>query len=170
VRLVATLLTVPCDSLLVCRQPTVAGVTPAFPRLHGRRLDGVVVRLPDDLPAPSLVVLAFHQRHQRDVDGWLARVPPGVPCFEVPLLGARWTPARPLIDGGMARGIGDPVVLARTVTVYGQVGDVRRAFGLDGTDDVVAAVVTPQGRVAAWALGPASESGAGLLLAELEGL
>lgn len=105
--LLVVLLAVPCDSLLVCRQPTVAGVTPAFPRLHGRRLDGVQVRLPDDLPGRSLVVLAFHQRHQRDVDAWLARVPPGVPCFEVPLLGARWTPARPLIDGGMARGVCD---------------------------------------------------------------
>jgi len=38
---------------------------------------------------------------------------------EVPFLSSRWTPLRRAIDGGMARGIADPDVLARTITAYG---------------------------------------------------
>jgi hypothetical protein len=36
---------------------------------------------------------------------------------EVPVLSTGWRPARRLIDGGMTAGIGDPDVLARTITV-----------------------------------------------------
>jgi hypothetical protein len=109
-------------------------MTPRFPDLDGRRLDGRAMRLPADLPATALLLVAFHQWHQRDVDAWLARVPAGVPAFEVPMLGGRWLPARRFIDGGMARSIADEVVLARTVTVYGQVGVVRDAFELADTE------------------------------------
>jgi len=148
--------------------------------LRTRALDGTVRRLPADLPAQrTLVLLAYRQRHQRDVDAWIARaVAAGVPAtprgaaeplpaavVEVPFLSARWRPARRLIDGGMARGIADPDVLARTLTAYGLPARHRRACGLagpsapgaDGTE-VEALVVTRTGTVLAHRTGPPSAS------------
>jgi hypothetical protein len=113
--------------------------------VEGRALDGTAYRLPEELPGSStLVIIAFRQQHQRDVDGWIElAVSLGVPAsplgaerpmatavVEVPLLGRRWLPARRFIDGGMASGIGDPVVLARTITAYTDPVAYRRACGL----------------------------------------
>ena len=57
-----------------------------------------------------------------------------------------------MIDGGMARGIADPDVLARTLTAYGAPSRHRRACGLAGRgaaggNEVEALVVTRDGRV-----------------------
>jgi len=141
---------------------------PRFARLRTRALDGAPHDLPRELPAErTLVLLAYRQRHQRDVDAWIAlAVALGVPptqrgvtgpmataVVEVPFLQARWRPARRLIDGGMARGIADPDVLARTLTAYGAPARHRRATGLSGPavgargSEVEALVVSPDGRV-----------------------
>lgn len=139
--------------------------------LVGRALDGTPWRLPDDLPAArTLVLLAYRQRHQRDVDAWIAlAVALGVPAtprgavqpmatavIEVPTLGRRWRPARRLIDGGMATGIADPDVLARTVTAYADPVAHRAACGFpeDGGAVMRAVVATPEGAVTFRAAGP----------------
>jgi len=136
-------------------------------RLRTRALDGTRRDLPQDLPAErTLVLLAYRQRHQRDVDAWIAlAVRSGVPptprgmagpmataVVEVPFLSARWTPLRRMIDGGMARGIADPDVLARTFTAYGQPSRHRRACGLAGAGaahgrEIEALVADRDGRV-----------------------
>ncbi len=115
--------------------------------VRGRTLDGTSCRLPDELPGErTLVVIAFRQRHQREVDAWIdlavdlgvpasplgAALPMSTAVIEVPLLGRRWLPARSFIDGGMATGIADPLVLARTVTAYTDPVAFRRACGLRG--------------------------------------
>jgi hypothetical protein len=130
-------------------------------------LDGTRRDLPQDLPAErTLVLLAYQQRHQRDVDAWIAlAVANGAPptprgaigpmataVIEVPFLSARWKPLRRIIDGGMARGIADPDVLARTLTAYGAPSRHRRASGLTGSGaadgrEVEALVVMRDGRV-----------------------
>jgi hypothetical protein len=117
-----------------------------FAPLPTRALDGMQRELPAELPAErTLVLLAYRQRHQRDVDEWIAlAVALGVPAtprgavgpmvtavVEVPFLAGVWRPARRLIDGGMAQGIADPDVLARTLTAYGAPLRHRRACGLD---------------------------------------
>jgi hypothetical protein len=142
-------------------------------------LDGTRRDLPEDLPAErTLVLLAYQQRHQQDVDAWIAlAVANGVPptprgvvgpmasaVVEVPFLSARWTPLRRLIDGGMARGIADPDVLARTLTAYGAPARHRRASGLGGPGaadgrEVEALVVTRDGRVLWHATGAPGRSG-----------
>lgn len=139
--------------------------------LRGRALDGTPWRLPGDLPAArTLVLLAYRQRHQRDVDAWIdlavsLGVPPtprGVPrpmataVIEVPNLSRRWLPARRFIDGGMAAGIRDPDVLARTVTAYGDPAGHRAACGLpeDGGEALQAVVASPAGEVTFHAVGP----------------
>lgn len=139
-----------------------------FPELSGRSLAGRNLRIPGDLAGETnVLLLAFRQRQQRDIDHWItalgavgvATSPPhdegGLPIlgrlaavlYELPLLGARWLAARAFIDGGMASNIADPAVLARTVTVYGQIGAVERALHLP-TRDQVYAVVEREGAVA----------------------
>ena len=44
---------------------------------------------------------------------------PGLRFYEVPTIGRIWAPVRNFIDGGMASAIREPVILQRTLTVYG---------------------------------------------------
>ena len=153
--------------------------------LRGRALDGTPWRLPDDLPAArTLVLLAYRQRHQPDVDAWIdLAVGLGVPptprgaarpmptaVIEVPTLGRRWLPVRRAIDGGMATGIADPDVLARTVTAYTDPGAHRAACGFTGDGSEVEAVVaSPTGAVTFHASGPPGPGARAALAAALGG-
>jgi hypothetical protein len=155
-----------------------------FARLRTRALDGTDRLLPDELPAErTLLLLAYRQRHQRDVDAWIALavrlgvpatprsavVPMATAVLEVPFLRAAWLPARAFIDGGMARGIADPDVLARTLTAYGAPGAHRRATGLahpltrSRRPEVEALVVGRDGRVFWHASGPPSARADGVV-------
>jgi hypothetical protein len=141
------------------------GASPArFPAVGGRTLLGIAVALPAALPADrTLVVVAFKQWHQTRVDRWIARaVAAGVPpttrggtgsvpvaVVEVPVLSAQWRPVRRFIDGGMTAGIGDPDVLARTITVYTNVAAFQRSLAIPGSDDVHALVVARDGAILA---------------------
>jgi len=140
-----------------------------FPELVGRSLLGREVRLPAGLPAErTLVLCAFKQHQQEQVDRWIGRAVydlaiPGSPLelppdakravIEVPCLGRKWRPMRRLIDGGMASSIAQPPILARTITVYGDVGVILRALGVDSAAEVQARVVTRSGEVLAAAEG-----------------
>lgn len=133
-----------------------------FPEVAGRTLLGAEVTLPAGFPAErTLAVVAFQRRQQGQVDLWIERaVAAGVPptprgqaqpmpvaVVEVPALSTRWRPARRFIDGGMTAGIGDPDVLARTITVYTDVSAFRGALAIPSADDVWALVVTRDGSV-----------------------
>jgi hypothetical protein len=140
-----------------------------FPALIGTSLLGDEVRLPGDLPAErTLVLCAFKQRQQAQVDRWIDRAvhelgvastPLGLgsdattAVIEVPCLGRKWRPARRFIDGGMASSIASPPVLARTITVYTDVGAILRALDAPGADDVQARVVRRSGEILAAAAG-----------------
>ena len=139
-----------------------------FPLVAGRTLLGVEVALPRDFPAErTLAVVAFQRWHQARVDQWIARaVAAGVPpttrgatgptpvaVLELPVLATRWRPVRRFIDGGMTAGIGDPDVLARTITVYLDVAAFQRSLAIPGSDDVHAFVVTRDGTILARGLG-----------------
>jgi hypothetical protein len=135
-----------------------------FPAVTGRSLVGLEVVLPRDFPAVlTLAVVAFQRWHQERVDHWIARaVAAGVPptprdatglmpvaVVEVPVLSNAWRPARRFIDGGMTAGIGDPDVLARTMTVYTNVAAFQRALAIPGGEDVHALVVRRDGTILA---------------------
>lgn len=139
-----------------------------FPTVDGRSLLGVDLRLPRDLPAErTLVLVAFQQWHQACVDRWIARaVAAGVPptirgatgrlpraVVELPILPSRLRPVRRFFDGGMATAIGDPDILARTITFYIDVDAFRRALAIPTTDAVHAFVVAPDGTILARAAG-----------------
>lgn len=139
-----------------------------FPVVEGRSLIGAPFRLPGDLPAErTLVVVAFQQWHQARVDRWIERaVAAGLPAtirgavgrlpravVEVPALSSRLRPVRRFIDGGMTAGIGDPDILARTITLYTDLTAFQRALGIPSSEEVHAFVVAPDGSVLAAAAG-----------------
>jgi len=145
-------------------RPGAPARSPRFPRGAGRTLLGVPLTLPTDFLAErTLAVVAFQRWQQAQVDRWIDRaVAAGVPpttrgetglvpvaVVEVPVLSTRWRPARRFIDGGMTAGIGDPDVLARTITVYSDVTVFQRSLAIPSGDDVHALVVTRDGTVLA---------------------
>lgn len=133
-----------------------------FPRVEGRSLAGDVVALPGGLPAEkTLCLLAFQQRHQGCVDRWIAIAEaagiPGSPMdmalgdttcvLELPVISTKWNLGRRFIDGGMTASIKVPRVLARTVTIYTDVGALQSALGIPDSSVVQACVVEPTGEV-----------------------
>jgi hypothetical protein len=137
---------------------------PVFPAVDGRTLLGAEMALPASFPADrNLAVVAFQQGQQSCVDRWIDRaVSAGVPpttrgatgpvptaVVEVPVLSTRWRPVRRFIDGGMTRGIGDPDVLARTITVYTDVAVFQRLLAIPSSDEVHALVVDRDGIILA---------------------
>ena len=125
-----------------------------FPHLAARDLEGRDVVLPEAFDGDrNVVIIAFHRRHQALVDSWVPwladrRVQdPGLCFFELPAIARIWAPARPMIDGGMAAAIRDPVGLRRTLTVYGDVGRLARALGITSRSTIVLLVVDRAGEV-----------------------
>ena len=143
-----------------------------FPRLAARDLEGRVRSLPDDFAGTcNLVVVAFRREQQSMVDSWIAWFDgiaaqhPGVRCYEVPVIATRWSPARPVIDGGMARAVRAQDARRRTLTVYTDVRRVTDALAIDDTRTVTVLMVDSDGRVRGRTTGPATEqAGVGLLL------
>jgi len=160
------------------------GSSARFPAVTGRSLLGVELALPRDFPAErTLAVVAFRQWHQARVDRWIARaVADGVPptprghtgvlptaVVELPVLATAWRPVRRFIDGGMTAGIGDPDVLARTITIYTAVGALQRSLAIQGGEEVHALVVTRDGTILARGAGDPLDREWDRILAALRG-
>lgn len=152
------------EGMAAVRQEDGAGTTVRFPAVTGRSLLGREVALPLGFPAElSLAVVAFQRWHQERVDRWIARaVAAGIPpttrgatapfrvaVVELPVLSTAWRPVRRFIDGGMTAGIGNPDVLARTLTVYTDVAAFQRSLAIPDSRDVHALVVRRDGTVLA---------------------
>ena len=125
-----------------------------FPHLQARNLEGLGVDLPGAFAGDrNLVAVAFRREHQSLVDSWVpwfdqhAAVDPGLRFYEVPTIGRIWAPVRNLIDGGMASAIRNPVILQRTLTVYGDVNRVTRPLGIEDRSTIALLLVDGSGQV-----------------------
>lgn len=132
-----------------------------FPNVIGRDLLGTEFNLPLQFPADiNVTVIAFQQWQQSQVDAWIsALAAAGIAqspfntremkscILELPVLSGKFKLARRFIDGGMAASIKNPIVLARTITIYGSVGDFRQSLGITSIGDVSVRVVTRAGAV-----------------------
>jgi hypothetical protein len=125
-----------------------------FPDVDARDLLGSSHRLPAGFDGRLVVAMvAFRQFQQAEVDSWvpmldeMASSIPGFRFYELPVLARHWAPVRPFIDGGMARGIGDPVVLARTLTIYGDVGKVCTPLQITDRSHITVVLTDRSGRV-----------------------
>jgi hypothetical protein len=125
-----------------------------FPDIEARNLQGVDVRLPDGFEGQrNVVIVAFQRSHQDLVDSWVpwlekrSATDPGLRFYEVPTIGRIWAPVRNFIDGGMASAIREPVILQRTLTVYGDVNRLTRPLGVEDRSTISVLLVDPDGTV-----------------------
>lgn len=162
--------------------PAATWSTCSFPSVIGRDLQGREYRLPAEFPAEvTIAVLAFKQWQQSQVDAWISRLArEGIPhtplgsdglarvVLELPVLPGRYQVARRFIDGGMAAGIRDPEVLARTITLYGSVDGVCGPLGITSRGAVSVRAVRRDGSVVWGTTGEVNESDVAALLARLD--
>src|SRR5664280_59749 len=71
----------------------------------------------------------------------------GLRFYELATIGRLWAPVRPFIDGGMASAIREPVVLQRTLTIYGDVHKVTRPLGIEDRSAITVLLVDGGGAV-----------------------
>ena len=145
-----------------------------FPRVAARDLEGRARSLPDAFAGPwNLVIVAFRREQQAMVDTWIAWFDaisaryPTLQCYDVPVLSTRWSPARGLIDGGMARAVHEQEGRLRTLTVYTDVRRVLDALAIDDANTVTVLLVGANGRVRWRASGRVAEHAVSGLLAAL---
>jgi hypothetical protein len=146
----------------------------AFPHLAARNLCGEDVTLPEAFDGErNIVIVAFRREHQALVDSWVpwleerAQRDPGLRFFEIPTIGRLWAPVRNFIDGGMAAAIKDPVVLRRTLTVYGDVDRLARPLRIEDRSTISLFLVDRAGAVQWRGLGAFDPETAASLTAEL---
>jgi hypothetical protein len=141
-----------------------------FPNVEARNLQGLGVTLPSAFEGDrNVVIVAFKRDHQTLVDSWLpwleaqSAVDPGLRFYEVPTIGRIWAPVRNMIDGGMARAIKEPVVLQRTLTVYGDLNRLTRPLAVTDTSTIAVFLVDAAGAVLWSGAGPFTEASAAAL-------
>jgi hypothetical protein len=83
------------------------------------------------------------------------------------VIATRWSPARRVIDGGMAQAVRAPEARRRTLTVYTDVRRVTDALAIDTTDTVTVLLVDADGRLRWRTTGPVSERSGSELAAVL---
>ena len=144
-------------------------MTNRFPRLRGRDLTGRTRWLPDAFgEGLNLVFVAFRRDQQTVIDSWAPwlrgpEVANRLAFWEVPTLGRRWAPMRPVIDGGMAAAVRDENARRRTVTVYGNVEKIAEALGIPDRSTVSIFLVDHDGHILDRATGPFDEATAARL-------
>jgi hypothetical protein len=151
-------------------------MTMRFPQLAARDLERRARALPEDFSgAPNLVVVAFRREQQPMVDTWvewfgtIAAQHPQLACYEVPVIATRWSPARPVIDGGMAQAVRESQARRRTLTVYTDVRRVTDALSIDDTGTITVLIVDPDGNLLWRTTGPYTEEAGSALLELLAG-
>lgn len=125
-----------------------------FPTIDARNLEGLGVTLPGAFEGQrNVVIVAFQRNHQDLVDTWVpwlekrSATDADLRFYEVPTIGRIWAPVRNFIDGGMAAAIREPVILQRTLTVYGDVNRLTRPLGIEDRSTIAVLLVDPDGTV-----------------------
>ena len=142
------------------RPPMSGQVSPFFPTIDARNLEGRRFRLPANFATElSLAVVSFERWRQELVDSWtptleiLAAKHAGLRVYELPIISTRYRLARPFIDGGMAAAIHSRAARERTLTAYTSVETVLRALYLPNAKTIAVVLVDRSGYVYWRALG-----------------
>jgi len=143
-----------------------------FPTLAARDLERSERTLPDAFTGSwNLVVVAFRRQHQTLVDQWVAwhegvaAERPGFERWEIPVIGALWSPARSFIDGGMAQAVRETYARQHTLTVYTNVAKATYALDITDTGTVTALLVDGSGVIRWRATGVPTDEATGEILA-----
>jgi hypothetical protein len=143
-----------------------------MPTVTAENLNEKPFTLPAQLPAErSLVLMAFEREQQVVLNTWvegLSLKDNKLPWIETPVIAKGYGLFRGFIDNGMRRGIPDPALRERTITLYTDPTALRRDMGLSGDGkEVWVLVVDRSGQVLAQAPGAYSADKAKPLLEAL---
>ena len=108
-----------------------------LPKVEGSNLARKKMVFPDDFAGETnLVFVAFLREHQDLIDEWvpfveqLASEFPGLQYYEFPTLPRKGFLYRTFLNEGMRAGIPDPATRSRTVTLYLDKSDFRKALDI----------------------------------------
>lgn len=123
-----------------------------LPVITAADLDGRPVSLPADLPADrSILLLGFAEEHQTGIDRWVAglKLAARRGWLELPVIDNPGAIGRWFIQEGMRRGLPDPAVRARVISVYTDKAEFLGRIGVQDDKSVAVLVVDRSGRVLA---------------------
>jgi hypothetical protein len=134
--------------------PSAPGDSAHFPVVDGSNLEGRRFTLPTGFEGDwNVAIVAFRREQQADVDTWTAplaamlRGRPDVSTYELPTLTRSYRWLRPMIDGGMARGIPDQRTREHTITLYIDKTPFKRALAIPDEERIRVFLVGRAGRV-----------------------
>lgn len=106
-----------------------------FPVLSGDNLSGQKFNLPQDLPAEkTLVLIAFEREQQAALDSWskgLDLLNSQIPWIEVPVISTPYILGSFIIESGMRRGITNPKIRDRVITLYTDSEAFAKSMGFE---------------------------------------
>jgi hypothetical protein len=163
-------MTVTCTGLALAQTPV-----GRMPIISAENLNEKPVTLPAQLPAErSLVLMAFEREQQIALNTWvegLGLKDGKLPWIETPVIAKGYGLFSGFIGGGMRRGITDPALRERTITLYTDPAALRRGMGLSGDGkEVWVMVLDRTGQVLAQAPGTFTPDKAKPLLEALNGV
>jgi hypothetical protein len=139
-----------------------AAQTPAMalgrmPTIQAESLAERALTLPQDLPGErTLVLIAFERFQQKNIDTWIDGMQlksSTMSWIETPIIDPQNMFVRAMINGGMRRGIPDPIAREKTITLFTNRIEFSKAMGFSAWEKpgtmVYAAVVDRAGRVLA---------------------
>jgi hypothetical protein len=124
-----------------------------FPKLEASNLEKQNFLLPDDFAGErNLLLIAFQRRQQENVDTWLRGLKqfesnPDFHYYELPTISKLNPITRWFINRGMRSGIPDREARARTITLYLDKSEFRKALNLPDESQIYAVLVDREGRV-----------------------
>jgi hypothetical protein len=125
-----------------------------FPRLIASNLEKRSFTLPDDFEGGrNLLLVAFQREQQQQVDAWLREmrqfeeVDPEFRYYELPTIQSPNRLVRWFIDTGMRRGIPDPKVRSRTITLYIDKQPFLKALGIADESRIYCFLVNRSGQI-----------------------
>lgn len=145
-----------------------------FPRIKGKTVNGDRRTLPADFTGQlNIVLLAFTQYQQADVDSWMSFLNDlkqdnrYIQVYEVPVVERMFFFKRLLLDSWMHKGIPDPDMRDRTITLYTNVSEFLSSLNLTHIETIYTLLVDHEGTVYWRGSGPYRDNQASDLMLKL---
>ena len=125
-----------------------AAASRVFPAVSGENLNGKTFSFPQDFKAERTLVLFAYEREQAQaLNSWiqgLRLTEKSIPWFEMPIISSAYRVGSFFIDAGMSRGIPDPRIRERVVTIYTNQELFSQALGIEFERSAAYALVVDQ--------------------------
>jgi hypothetical protein len=146
-----------------------------FPEVTGSNLLRSKITLPDDLQGElNILFIAFYQWHQALVDSWvpwaqqIVQAHPNVQFYEIPVIRKMNFLSRTFINEGMRAGIPNPTSREKTITLYLDKEELRRALEIPDEETIRILILDHQGNILSQTEGAFSQEKADFLFEAIQ--